>query len=159
VRPLLLLLTLLIPAVRAQGDAPVLHVGGGLVPGVGAYASFARPTLSLFTQEGALYADYTPTGERRLLVAVGVGGGVRVFRVADLLGQPTPPGLDLDAGVRLGPAFYFSLFEETAAGRARSFRVMFDPFARASLDLAGRRVFGEVGAQAPTFRGGLALSF
>ncbi len=155
---LFVLLLAAVAPLRAQ-EARV-QLGAGLLPGTGAFAGYAAPRLTVFTQEAALYADYTPRvvgGSGRLLAAVGVGGGVRALRIAALATGRTPGPLDLDAGLRLGPSFYYAFFERTAEEEARSFRVMLDAFARGTLDLGGRVVFVELGTQAPGLRGGLSF--
>jgi hypothetical protein len=97
-------------------------------------------------------------GAGRLLVAVGAGGSIRALGVLGIVRGADPfPGADLDLGVRLGPAFYYAFFEQTAEAEARAFRVMFEPFARATLAFRGRAVFAEVGGQAPQLRAGLAF--
>ena len=141
-------------------DGPRLEVGAGLFPGTGGFVAYSAPRLGIFTQEAALYADYTPRvvgGSGRLLAAVGVGGGLRALRIVGLITDQEPGALDLDAGLRLGPSFYYAFFEQTAEQDARSFRVMVDTFARGTLQLGGRVVFVELGTQAPGLRGGLSF--
>ena len=150
------------PAVTAaQAGRPELHVGGGLYPGTGGVVIVAQPFFSAVASEGALYADYQPRvlgGRGRLLVAAGAGGSVRLMRVLAITrGSDAPPRFDLDAGVRVGPAFYYAFFEQTAEGEARAFRVMFDPFARAVVTVGSWRAFVELGTQGPQLRGGVVL--
>ncbi len=113
------------------------------------------------TTEGALYADYQPRvlgGRGRLLIAAGAGGSLRLVRILSIVrGSDVFPGADLDVGARLGPAFYYAFFEQTAEEEARSFRVMFDPFARVALPVGRRRLFAEIGSQAPQLRAGLVF--
>jgi hypothetical protein len=151
-----------LPAVAvAQGAAGDLHVGGGLYPGTGLFAAGVRPHFSAITTEGALYADYQPRvlgGRGRLLVAVGAGGSIRVLRALSIArGSELMPGVELDLGARVGPAFYYAFFEQTAEAETRAFRVMFDPFARLVVPLAGRRAFVELGGQGPQLRAGVAF--
>jgi hypothetical protein len=135
-------------------------VGAGLGPGVGGVAIGSDPVLDLLTREAALYADVVPRiagGSGRLLTAVGVGGGIRVLRVVDILQNRDPGRFDLDAGVRIGPSFYTAFFEQTAESEARAFSIMLDPFARGTVRLGARRVvFAEIGTQAPALRAGLS---
>ena len=149
------------PAADGLGAGPRVYLGAGVLPGTGGFAAYAAPRLAVFTVEGALYADYTPRvvgGSGRLLVAVGVGGGVRALRIAGILTDAEPGPFDVDLGLRLGPSFYYAFFERTAEEEARSFRVMAEGFARGTLALgSGRVVFVELGGQAPALRGGLSL--
>ncbi len=156
----------LTPSAAAQatalGTVPRVYGAVAAGPGLGAVVGTARPVGGFATAEAALYADYTPRvagGAGRLLTSVGVGGSLRLARLA-AEAQNRPPGrTDLDVGLRLGPAFYTAFFDETAAGEARAFRVMTDAFARATTRIASRRVvFAEVGTQAPAFRVGLSTS-
>src|SRR5690606_348029 len=140
------------PALAQPGDpaaGPRVNLGAGVLPGTGAFVGYAAPRLSVFTVEGALYADYTPRvvgGSGRLLAAVGVGGGVRALRIAGMVSDLEPGPLDVDLGLRLGPSFYYAFFERSAEEEARSFRVMVEGFARGTLVLGGGRVvFVEVG--------------
>ena len=108
-----------------------------------------------------MYADYQPRvlgGRGRLLVAAGAGGSFRLLRILSIArGADAFPDVELDVGARLGPAFYYAFFEQTAEAEARSFRVMFDPFARVVLPVRGRRAFAELGTQAPQVRAGLVF--
>ena len=165
--PLLVVVLLLPTATLAQRAEPLgsptrAYIGVGLGPGVGAVASTTDPVLSVFTREVAVYADYVPRvtgGSGRLLTAVGVGGGIRLVRVVDIVRDRTAGAYDLDVGIRVGPSFYTAFFEQSAESRSRAFSVMLDPFARGTLRLSSRRVvFAEVGPQAPSFRAGLSTS-
>src|SRR6056297_164528 len=84
---ILLLLALSAESVHAQFATPTLpfvQVGVAGTPGVGLQVGFAQPSGTVFTQEGALYADYAPRffgDEGRLLVGLGLGGSVRVLRI------------------------------------------------------------------------------
>jgi hypothetical protein len=161
VRLLALVLILLPAGARAQVAAGQLHLGGGLYPGTGVFATGIQPHFQAITTEGALYADYQPRvlgGRGRLLVAAGAGGSLRLLRILSIArGSEVLPGVDVDVGARLGPAFYYAFFEQTAEAEARAFRIMFDPFARLIVPVAGRRAFVEVGGQGPQLRVGVAL--
>lgn len=164
----ILLLAVLVPlGVSAQPADPLggnarVYAAVAAGPGLGGMVGGARPLAGVFTGEAALYADYTPRvagGAGRLLTSVGVGGAVRLARVAALVGNREPGRIDLDAGVRLGPSFYTAFFEQTAASEARAFRVMTDAFARGTVRLgSGRVAFAEIGTQAPAIRAGLSAS-
>ena len=170
-RLLLLCLLLVLPAglllparLQAQGtqaSTPRVQLGLGLGPGTGGFVAYSAPRLTVFTQEAALYADYTPRvvgGSGRLLAAAGLGGSVRALRIAGVVTDFEPGPLDLDLGLRLGPSFYYAFFERTAEEEARSFRIMLDTFARSTLQLGGGRVvFVELGSHAPSLRGGISL--
>ena len=163
--PLLLLVSAAAPAAQevSLGDRPRVYLGAGVGPGVGAVAQGTAPVLTVLTQEAVVYADYVPRvtgGSGRLITAVGIGGGVRVLRVLDLVRDTNPGRLDVDLGLRIGPSFYTAFFEQTAESRSRAFSVMLDPFARGTYRLRSNRVvFVEVGRQEPALRGGLAPSF
>ncbi|MEM8599432.1 MAG: hypothetical protein AAGF99_05900 [Bacteroidota bacterium] len=163
----LLLLLLLVPAsVAAQEtlgipDAPVLWVGAGTAPGIGVHASYALPLATLLTREATLYADFTPRKDGEdgeLRIAAGVGGSIRLLRAANLTGALSAERADLDVGLRFGPSFLFALYEQTAASRARAFRVFLDPFVRGAYQFeSGLVVYGELGAQDPSLRLGVGL--
>lgn len=168
-RRLLALLLALAPLAAASGQEPVplggrqrLYVGVGVGPGVGGVLSTSAPAFDVFTREVVLYGDYVPRvvgGSGRLLTAVGVGGGVRMLRVADIVRNRDPGSLDLDLGIRIGPSFYTAFYEPSAESRSRAFSVMLDPFARGTVRIgSGRVLFAEVGAQAPAVRAGLSTS-
>lgn len=153
-----LLLVLLATAATARAQA---FIGPALGPGVGGVAVFAQDVLGVLTREAVLYADYQPRvlgGRGRLLVAASAGGGVRLTEALRAVRGSEPAPYDLDFGARVGPAFYYAFFEQTAEGEARAFRIAFDPFARATLHLfEGRTVFVEVGTQQPSLRAGLVI--
>ena len=161
-------LVLVTPGALAQGppdplgSRPRVYVGAGVWPGVGVIVEGTDPVLTVFTREIVGYADYVPRvagGSGRLVTAVGVGGGVRLLRIADVVRNQDPGPFDLDVGLRIGPSFYTAFFEETAASRSRAFSVMLDPFARATLRrTSGRVFFLELGTQSPSLRAGLSTS-
>ena len=156
-----LLLALSAVSARAQFATPTLpfvQIGAGVTPGVGIQAGFVTPAATVFTQEGILYADYSPRfigDDGRLLVGLGVGGSVRVLRILTVLADYDPGRYDLDVGFRFGPSFFFSFFETTAASKARSFRLFTDPFVRGSMRFTRRVVFVELGTQPSHLRAGL----
>jgi hypothetical protein len=156
-----LLTALLAPvALQAQAapDRPSLHLGLGAAPGVGLFATQTTPLLTLFARDVAVYTNYVPGDEGQILLAAGVGAAVRVTRVLEVTGSIEPPAFDLDVGFRTGPAFRFALFEQTAASKARAFRLFADPYVRASTTLSnGRRLFAEIGPHDPSFRLGLVI--
>lgn len=149
--------------VRAQFATPTLpfvQLGLTGTPGVGVQVAFATPALTVFTQEGSLYADYAPrfVGEEgRLLVGLGLGGSVRVLRILTVVADYEAGPYDLDVGFRFGPSFFFSFFEETAASKARSFRLFAEPFVRGAIRFDRRVVYVELGTQPSHLRAGLLL--
>ncbi len=166
-RPILLALALVGLAAgpaRAQFGTPAtefLQAGVGLTPGVGVQVGFATPALTVLTREGAFYADYRfgDAQDARLLVGLGVGGSLRVLRVLLIATDFDPGPYDVDAGLRFGPSFAFSFIEETAATRARQFRLFADLFVRGSVQLrSGRILFAEIGTQPGWIRGGLVVA-
>ena len=143
----------------ALSSSPRLYGGPALGPGL--FGAYAAPRLVVFTQEAALYVDYNPkfTGQGgQLRLAAGIGGSVRVMRILEIWQGFDADRLDLDAGVRFGPAFDIPFFSPTGQQRTRAFSVMFDPFARGQLRLGNNRVvFAEIGASEPLIRGGLSV--
>ena len=105
----------------ALDTAPRIYLGGGVLPGTGVFLGYEAPRLVVFSVEGALYADYTPRlvgGSGRLLVSGGLGGSVRALRIASIVTDLEPGPLDLDAGIRLGPSFYYAFFRAYRRGRS-----------------------------------------
>ena len=144
----------------ATPSLPFVQVGIGATPGIGVQAGFATPALTVLTQEASFYADYTPRfvgSDGRLLVGLGLGASVRVLRVLTVVADYDAGPYDLDVGFRFGPSFFFSFFEETAASKARSFRLFAEPFARGSLNFGRRVVYVEIGTQPSHLRAGLLL--
>ena len=143
----------------ATPTLPVVQLGVGVAPGVGAQVGIALPAFTILTREAVLYADYEPRfldeDAGRLLVGLGVGGSVRILRALTVLADYDAGPYDLDVGFRFGPSFFFSFFEETAAGQARSFRLFAEPFVRGSLRFERRVVYVELGSQPARIRGGL----
>ncbi|MEM1054731.1 MAG: hypothetical protein AAGI52_04340 [Bacteroidota bacterium] len=143
----------------ALSSSPRLYGGIGLGPGL--FAAYASPRLTVLTQEGAFYLDYDPRAlgqQGQLRLAVGIGGSMRVLQVLAIVRDFDADRLDLDAGVRFGPAFDIPFFSPTGEQRTRLFSVMFDPFARGSARLGSNRVvFVEIGGSEPAIRGGLSV--
>ncbi len=154
------------PWAQPLGSAPRVYGAVGLAPGLGAVVGTTRP-VGVVAAEAALSVDVRFVGTGRVLTSLGLGGSVRLVRIAESLprrgGQgrrATPAGTDLDVGLRIGPSFYAAFGEPTAASEARAFGVMSDAFARASRRTpSGRVVFVEVGTQAPAVRAGLTTAF
>ena len=150
-----------LPGVQAPrlGDSPRLYAGPALGPGL--FGAYAAPQLTVLTQEAAFYVDYDPrvVGQQgQLRLAVGIGGSVRLLQVLEIVGDFDADRVDLDAGVRFGPAFDIPFFSPTGEQRTRAFSVMFDPFVRGAARLGGNRViFAELGLSEPAIRGGLSI--
>ncbi len=156
-----LFLVLCLPAQAqfATPSLPFVQLGASGLPGVGGQAGFATPAFTVLTREGMLYADYEPRfldeDGGRLLVGLGLGGSVRVLRVLTVIADVNTGPYDFDVGFRFGPSFFFSFFEQTAASKARSFRLFAEPFMRGSARLGRRVVYVELGAQPGHLRAGL----
>ncbi len=135
-----------------------LQLAVGASPGVGVVAVHSVPTLFVFTRDISFYADYLFAGNDGILVAAGVGGGIQLARILELVQNREAGLLGMDVGMRIGPSFYYAISEITAEEDARSFRVMFDPFVRGTYRSRGGRVlFLELGTQAPNVRAGISL--
>ncbi len=147
------------PAAQSLGSATRVYGAVGVAPGVGVVIGTSRP-FGLVAAEAALGVDVRFVGTGRALTSLGVGGSVRLARVAESVARRSTPGLtDLDVGLRIGPSFYAAFGAPTAASEARAFGVMSDAFARASRRMAsGRVVFVEAGTQAPVIRAGLTTT-
>ena len=147
------------PQAPRLGESTRAYVGVAVGPGL--FAGVAAPQLTVLTQEAAFYLDYDPrvVGQQgQLRLALGIGGSVRLLQVLEIVGDFDADRVDLDAGVRFGPAFDIPFFSPTGEQRTRAFSVMFDPFARGTLRLGGGRVvFAEVGLSEPALRGGFSL--
>jgi hypothetical protein len=161
----LVVLVLALPAIaNGQFATPAtqfLQIGLAAGPGAGVQAGIALPAVTVLTQEGVLYVDYRlgAREEQRLLVGLGVGGSVRVLRILYIIFDYAPGPFELDAGLRFGPSFAFSFIEETAATKARQFRLFADPFVRATAELqTGRLLFAELGVQPGSLRAGLVIA-
>jgi hypothetical protein len=142
----------------ATPTLPFVQLGVGGTPGIGLQTAFVTPAATVFTREGALYADYAPRfigDDGRLLVGLGLGGSVRVLRALTVLADYDAGPYDVDVGFRFGPSFFFSFFETTAASKARSFRLFTDPFVRGSVRLETRVLYVELGTQPSHLRAGL----
>ncbi len=157
------LVVFLVVPVRAQGLAvnadTHIYGGVGLGEGMGLAAIGASPVFDVFTREVAVLAAYRSGGDDtdgRLSAAFGVGGGIRLLRLASIARPRSIPTGDLDVGLRVGPTFSVGLGAQTDAQRARAFAVFADPFVRVSRSVRGRSAFAELGTQAPNVRVGLS---
>lgn len=147
---------------QGLGNGPRVYGAAAVGPGFGAVAGSSRP-VGFVAAEAALYADLQPRvagiGAGRLLLSAGAGGSVRLARAAAEVRRTAPGVVDLDVGMRIGPAFYVGFTRPTASSEARAFRVMTDAFVRGSRRLpSGRVAFAEVGTQAPALRVGLTTT-
>lgn len=151
-------LAVLAPCAAAQfatPTAPFVQAGAGAAPGLGVQVGLSSPALTVFTQEGMLYADYRYGADERLLVGFGVGGSVRLLRIVTVVADAEPAPLELDAGLRFGPSFAFAFAEQTAATQVRQFRLFADPFVRGVTRLGGSLVgYAELGWQPGRMRVG-----
>lgn len=149
----------------AQLDVPGsdgIIIGASIGPGIGVQAGLVLPTAALFAREGILYADYYQPGDdtERLLVGLGVGGSLRVFRLIMIITDQPSSRFDVDLGIRFGPSFAFAFTEQSAATRARQFRLFADPFIRGSVDMpTGQVLYAEIGTQPGHFRVGVMTGF
>jgi hypothetical protein len=143
----------------ATPTLPFVQLGLKGLPGAGVQGAFVMPAATVFTREGALYLDYVPDfeGVEGLLVGLGLGGSVRVFRTLTVLADYDAGPYDLDLGFRFGPSFFFSFTERAAASKARSFRLFTEPFVRGSVRLNRRVLYVELGTRPSHLRAGLLL--
>jgi hypothetical protein len=144
-------------AAQLRTGQNVAQVGVGAIPGVGLQGKFVQPR-ALYTIEGGLYADFSPSfagGEGSFHLAGGLGGAIRTFGIARAVGSPGFLS-DLDVGMRIGPALFFALGESSRA--ENPFSLFLEPFARFSTSLGENRIFfGEIGLQRPILRAGLFI--
>ena len=156
------LLFLLLGTPQAAQSQQRVHVGPGIIPGIGAQVAYVQ-SGRIFTMEGVAYADFAPSllgdGESTLATAIGFGGSIRILDVLEEFGRSPFPGYHVDAGLRLGPSLRFLLDNQTAATRNTRFSLFFEPFLRASAPFGPRIFFLELGTQRPLLRGGVILSF
>ena len=146
------------PPAPSLSSSPRLYGGPALGPGL--FAGYTVPRLLVFTQEAALYVDYDPKlfGEGQLRLGVGIGGSVRLLQILEIAGDFDASQVDLDAGVRFGPAFDIPFFSPTGEQRTRAFSVLVDAFVRGQTRLGSNRVvFVELGGSQPALRGGLSI--
>jgi hypothetical protein len=149
------------PAAAQEGLAdarrPRLQVGLGGLPGVGLQAGYVL-LRDMYTAEGVLSAEVVPNssdGDGDVLAAIGLGGALRILGIARTIGDTGYATYDIDVGLRLGPAFLFSLGEETRADKNQRFRLSLEMFARFSTTRGSKRFYAEVGTHRPIFRLGL----
>lgn len=137
-----------------------INAGVAVIPGVGLHAAYVQPR-ALYTMEGALYVDFSPSfagGEGSIQLSGGLGGALRIFGIMRAIGNPPTPGTDLDFGFRLGPALFFPLGESSRS--ENPFSLFMEPFGRFSTELAEDRIaFVELGLQRPILRAGVIIDF
>jgi hypothetical protein len=115
-----------------------------------------------FTREVILQTDLRSVVDPQVAssqVVFLLGGAIRVFGFERTIGNVGYRGYDIDAGLRIGPAYSFST-RETAADRNRRFHLFIEPFLRVSarthlLDV----VFLETGTTRPHVRLGVWIGF
>ena len=154
---LLILLMWALPA-RAQLDVPSsqgIIVGASVGPGIGGQIGLVLPSVGLFTREGIIYVDYHNPGDEteQLLIGLGIGGSLRVFRLIMIITDQPSSRFDVDVGIRFGPSFTFAFTEQSAATQSRQFSLFADPFVRAIFNMLRRQVlYTELGFQPVHFR-------
>lgn len=159
---LLLLAAAAAPASAQDATFPsgFVQIGAAGVPGAGVQAGMVLPALAIFTREVMLHGHYRfgAAEDQILLVGLGVGGSIRLLRIVYIIVDQAPGPFEFDAGLRFGPSFAFSFIEQTAATRARQFRLFADPFLRGTMTVGQNRVvFGEIGTQQGWLRVGLVV--
>lgn len=144
-------------AQMASGQGHV-QVGLGVIPGVGLQAVYVQPR-ALYTIEGAVYADFSPSfagGEGSIQLSGAVGGALRAFGIVRALGNPAYSNSDLDVGLRLGPSLFFALGESSRS--ENPFSLFLEPYGRFATELAPNRTgFIELGLQRPILRAGVMI--
>ena len=147
-------------AAQLEPEGRYVQAGLGVIPGIGVQAAFLQPS-TLYTIEGALYVDFSPSfsdGEGSIQVSGGVGGALRIFGIARAVGNSGSAGTDLDVGFRFGPALFFPLGESSRA--ENPFSLFLDPYGRFITELGNNRLgFVELGLQRPILRAGLIFAF
>ncbi len=146
----------IVPALSAQAFPPsqrFIQAGGGIVPGIGIQGGyFSRGDF--ITTEVAGYFHMVPAllgGESTFLFSLGAGGSLRILHILNMAGTTDVPDYQFDAGLRLGPSFFYVVGGENA----NPFSLFLDLFVRGARELPdGRTLFVELGIHEPLVRAG-----
>lgn len=129
------------------------QVGLATFPGAGIQAGYVTAE-SFFTRELNAVLDVRDFGpEATAQVATTLGGAIRVLGIGRTIGGVRYRGVDLDVGMRVGPALSFRLREDRAF-RNRRFNLYLEPFVRWTGLVKRRLLFAELGVHAPVLRFG-----
>lgn len=128
-----------------------VQAGPAVFPGVGIQAGYVAAE-SFFTREVNAVLDTRDFGpEATGQVATTIGGSIRVLGIGRTIGGVRYRGVDLDIGMRVGPALSFRLREDRAF-RNRRFNLYLEPFVRWTGQIRSRLLFAELGVHAPVLR-------
>ncbi|MFT5143467.1 MAG: hypothetical protein ACI80V_002711 [Rhodothermales bacterium] len=144
------------PGAASQAlEGTYLVWGPAAIPGVG--VSFGAVDLGRFaSKEAGLTVEYRPAGEGGIRTIAVLGGAVRLLGSRQTVLQLPRASLDVDLGIRLGPALFFR-FDETTLQRRKRFALIADPFIRIGFQRAG--LFSlELGIHRPLVRAGFWIA-
>jgi hypothetical protein len=136
------------------GEGRYLTLGPAAVPGVAVQIG-AVEAGRMFTRDFSVAVGYRRSRQGSVRASMTFGGAIRIFGIQRTIFNASFRSVDLDAGLRLGPAVLFR-FEESEIERNRRFTLIADPFIR----FVARKqalFFVELGIHRPAIRGGLWL--
>jgi hypothetical protein len=152
----LLLAVATVPGAASQAvEGTYLVWGPAAVPGVG--IGLGVVDLGRFaSKEAGLTVEYRPAGRGGVRTIATLGGAVRLLGSRQTVLQLPQALLDVDVGIRLGPALLFR-FDETTLQRRKRFALIADPFVRIGIQRAG--LFSlELGLHRPLIRAGFWIA-
>ncbi|MBN4056210.1 hypothetical protein JYT20_00655 [Rhodothermus sp. AH-315-K08] len=132
-----------------------LVMGPAAVPGVGVIVG-AVAVGRMLTREVSLAVGYRSSRDGSVRAALTFGGAIRALGVRRTIFGTSSRGVDVDLGLRLGPAVLFR-FEESDIERNKRFTLVADPFVRI-VARKGALFFLEFGIHRPALRAGLLIS-
>lgn len=131
-----------------------LQAGLATFPGVGVQAGYVS-TSSLVTREVTGILDLRVLSrDSTAQVTTTLGGAVRLLGIGRTIGGVPYRGVDVDLGLRIGPAFTFRLQDEDRAFRNRRFNLFLEPYVRWTGLVRRRLLFIELGVHSPVIRFG-----
>jgi len=146
-------------AQRTEPAGPHLAIGMTALNGIGLGIGYVNAG-DFLTRELAIQSDLRSMvnpGETTNQVFFSFGGAIRIFGFERTIGNVGYRGYDLDAGIRVGPAFSFST-RETLDDRNRRINLFVEPFFRISARTGFvRALFLEAGTTRPHLRLGMWL--
>lgn len=137
---------------RAQSpEGTFVAVGPAFVPGMGLTLGHIGAGRFV-SKEVVLAAGYRSSRDGSIRTSATVGGAIRLLNARRTVLAEADSGLDVDIGLRIGPAVLFR-FEESTIDRNKRFTLVADPFLRVGYR-RGATFFLEAGIHRPAFRGG-----
>lgn len=150
------LLTAQQSAAQIPGDAELLQIGLGVLPGAGLQLGYVDQKR-MYTRDAVFYGHVQPgifENGGSVQASATIGFSLRVIGMLETINAIDERRYDIDIGARLGPGLTFA-FDETPLQKNQRFSLTLEPVLRLARGINKYRYYIETGIVRPSVRFGI----